>query len=135
MSQFLEQDNGKAPSGMVESIHVPNDSAVAIASAEQRPPPPNDPTKVVTSSVDSASDRTVCHDDEKAAPVSPAETLKEETATPATSQMALPSVALASQSLQQTLSINNLEQEVGQVIGTFNSWWGGVKKQVSPSRA
>ncbi|KAK8844648.1 hypothetical protein IAR55_006495 [Kwoniella newhampshirensis] len=30
---------------------------------------------------------------------------------------------------QQSLNRENLEEEVGQVIGTLNSWWGGVKKQ------
>lgn len=29
------------------------------------------------------------------------------------------------------LDKNNLETEVHQVMGTLNSWWGGVKKQVS----
>jgi len=29
------------------------------------------------------------------------------------------------------LEKNNLETEVHQVMGTLNSWWGGVKKQVS----
>jgi hypothetical protein len=29
------------------------------------------------------------------------------------------------------LSREALEQEVGQVMGTLSSWWGGVKKQVS----
>jgi hypothetical protein len=33
--------------------------------------------------------------------------------------------------LHQSISRANLETEVGQVLGTFNSWWGGVKKQVS----
>ena len=28
------------------------------------------------------------------------------------------------------LSREALELEVSQVLGTFNSWWGGVKKQV-----
>ena len=29
------------------------------------------------------------------------------------------------------LSREALEEEVSQVLGTFNSWWGGVKKQAS----
>lgn len=64
-------------------------------------------------------------------PSSPAETLRAETLpTPPTPDAVQPSVTSASHLLQQSLSINNLEQEVGQVMGTFNSWWGGVKKQV-----
>ncbi|EIW73181.1 hypothetical protein TREMEDRAFT_59343 [Tremella mesenterica DSM 1558] len=30
---------------------------------------------------------------------------------------------------QHGLDRENFEQEVGQVMGTFNNWWGGVKKQ------
>jgi hypothetical protein len=32
---------------------------------------------------------------------------------------------------QHGLNRANLEQEVGQVMGTLSGWWGGVKKQVS----
>lgn len=32
---------------------------------------------------------------------------------------------------QNGLDKNNFETEVHQVMGTLNSWWGGVKKQVS----
>lgn len=32
---------------------------------------------------------------------------------------------------QHGLDKNNFETEVHQVMGTLNSWWGGVKKQVS----
>lgn len=37
----------------------------------------------------------------------------------------------AGRAFQHGLDKGNLEQEVGQVLGTLNSWWGGVKKQVS----
>ena len=37
----------------------------------------------------------------------------------------------AQRAFQHGLSRENLEQEVHQVMGTFNSWWGGFKKQVS----
>lgn len=37
----------------------------------------------------------------------------------------------AQNAIQQSISRANLETEVGQVLGTFNSWWGGVKKQAS----
>ncbi|WVQ82631.1 hypothetical protein IAT38_004763 [Cryptococcus sp. DSM 104549] len=30
---------------------------------------------------------------------------------------------------QRSINRENFEEEVGQVMGTFNSWWGGVKKQ------
>ncbi|WVQ73991.1 hypothetical protein IAR50_003572 [Cryptococcus sp. DSM 104548] len=30
---------------------------------------------------------------------------------------------------QQSLNKENFQEEVGQVLGSFNSWWGGVKKQ------
>ncbi|WRT63501.1 uncharacterized protein IL334_000406 [Kwoniella shivajii] len=33
------------------------------------------------------------------------------------------------QSLQSSINRNNFSEEVGQVMGTLNSWWGGVKKQ------
>lgn len=32
--------------------------------------------------------------------------------------------------LQQSINRENFQEEVGQVMGTLNSWWGGVKKQV-----
>lgn len=32
--------------------------------------------------------------------------------------------------LQQSINRDNFQEEVGQVMGTINSWWGGVKKQV-----
>jgi len=35
----------------------------------------------------------------------------------------------AQSAIQQSISRANLETEVGQVLGTLNSWWGGVKKQ------
>ncbi|ORX34955.1 hypothetical protein BD324DRAFT_593306 [Kockovaella imperatae] len=35
----------------------------------------------------------------------------------------------AQRAFQNGLSRENLEQEVNQVMGTFNSWWGGLKKQ------
>lgn len=34
--------------------------------------------------------------------------------------------------LQQSINRDNFQEEVGQVMGTLNSWWGGVKKQVRP---
>jgi hypothetical protein len=37
----------------------------------------------------------------------------------------------AQHALQQSFSLSNLETEVDQVKATFNSWWGGVKKQAS----
>ena len=36
----------------------------------------------------------------------------------------------AERAFQHGLDRGNLEQEVGQVLGTLNSWWGGVKQQV-----
>lgn len=37
----------------------------------------------------------------------------------------------AERAFQLGLSPKALEEEVGQVLGSLNSWWGGVKKQVS----
>ena len=37
----------------------------------------------------------------------------------------------AQRAFQSGLSRENLEQEMNQVMGTFNSWWGGFKKQAS----
>lgn len=61
-------------------------------------------------------------------PTSPTETIRapkeprEDVVTPRTTVQT---------AFQHGLDRGNLEQEVGQVRGTFNSWWGGVKKQVS----
>ena len=38
-------------------------------------------------------------------------------------------VAAGQRAAQLGLSRAQLEQEVGQVMGNLNSWWGGVKKQ------
>ncbi len=37
----------------------------------------------------------------------------------------------AERAFQHGLEPGNLQQEVGEVMGVFNSWWGGLKKQVS----
>ncbi|ODO06448.1 hypothetical protein L198_01680 [Cryptococcus wingfieldii CBS 7118] len=47
----------------------------------------------------------------------------ESSSTPATDQNVSPTA------LQQSLNKENFQEEVGQVLGSFNSWWGGVKKQ------
>jgi hypothetical protein len=41
-----------------------------------------------------------------------------------------PQASTVQRSLQASLNKESFEQEVGQVMGTLNSWWGGVKKQV-----
>ncbi|OXG23027.1 hypothetical protein C349_02478 [Cryptococcus neoformans var. grubii Br795] len=37
--------------------------------------------------------------------------------------------------LQQSINRDNFQEEVGQVMGTLNSWWGGVKKQSASTLA
>ncbi|XAO27874.1 hypothetical protein I312_106738 [Cryptococcus bacillisporus CA1280] len=37
--------------------------------------------------------------------------------------------------LQQSINRENFQEEVGQVMGTLNSWWGGVKKQSASTLA
>jgi hypothetical protein len=49
----------------------------------------------------------------------------------ATSGTAIASAPTSIQkAIQAGLNKESFEQEVGQVLGTLNSWWGGVKKQV-----
>ncbi|WWC58000.1 uncharacterized protein I303_100535 [Kwoniella dejecticola CBS 10117] len=70
-------------------------------------------------------------------PASPAETIHAPTSTstvasetPAAAQSSnAASTRTVQQALQQSINRNNFEEEVGQVMGTLNSWWGGVKKQ------
>ncbi|WWC66986.1 uncharacterized protein I206_100893 [Kwoniella pini CBS 10737] len=69
-------------------------------------------------------------------PASPAETIHASTST-STTNIESPtggssnaqSTRTVQQALQQSINRNNFEEEVGQVMGTLNSWWGGVKKQ------
>ncbi|OCF33165.1 hypothetical protein I317_02372 [Kwoniella heveanensis CBS 569] len=84
----------------------------------------------------------------QAQPASPAETIHAEPAASASSTSA-PNTGTASEThaqssaasgagnaastvqraFTQSLNRGNFEEEVGQVMGTLNSWWGGVKKQ------
>jgi hypothetical protein len=54
-------------------------------------------------------------------PASPAETIRPASDTPKSS---------VQKALQAGINKDSFEQEVGQVLDTFSSWWGGVKKQV-----
>ncbi|ORY22964.1 hypothetical protein BCR39DRAFT_550279 [Naematelia encephala] len=58
-------------------------------------------------------------------PTSPTETIKPEDSISTSVQP----LTTAQRAFQYGLDRGNLEQEVGQVMGTLNSWWGGVKKQ------
>ena len=61
-------------------------------------------------------------------PASPAETVRPDTSSPPDAPvLANPEPQPAA---QLGLSRASLEQEVGQVMGSLNSWWGGVAKQV-----
>lgn len=50
--------------------------------------------------------------------------------TPTSSMKSEPEVKTARERALAGLDKNNFETEVHQVMGTLNSWWGGVKKQV-----
>ncbi|WVF66303.1 hypothetical protein IAT40_001043 [Kwoniella sp. CBS 6097] len=73
-------------------------------------------------------------------PASPAETIHAESTASAsgsvqTSQSQAPgttpgnAASTVQRAFTQSLDRSNFEEEVGQVMGTLNSWWGGVKKQ------
>jgi hypothetical protein len=53
-----------------------------------------------------------------------------EGSTPTPSSRSEPEVKTARERALAGLDKNNFETEVHQVMGTLNSWWGGVKKQV-----
>ncbi|WVQ64656.1 uncharacterized protein L199_002823 [Kwoniella botswanensis] len=62
-------------------------------------------------------------------PPSPAETIHAAEPSSTTPTADVAPTRTVQQALQQSINRNNFEEEVGQVMGTLNSWWGGVKKQ------
>lgn len=102
------------------------ESAPALTmSATSEPPSPAltpTPESVQPAAIDSAA-----ADDTPPAPrpPSPAETIK-----PSDAAKDDPPKSTAERAFQYGLKRDHLEEELGQVMGSFNSWWGGVKKQV-----
>ncbi|OCF59810.1 hypothetical protein L486_02483 [Kwoniella mangroviensis CBS 10435] len=62
-------------------------------------------------------------------PPSPAETIHAAEPSSTTPTADVAPTRTVQQALQQSINRNSFEEEVGQVMGTLNSWWGGVKKQ------
>lgn len=94
------------------------------ASTGSKPGVASDPTNTPSMSI--ANHTANASESSPLSPASPAETITSPTE-------AAPAPASIQKALQAGLNKESFEQEVGQVLGTLNSWWGGVKKQVGCS--
>nr|XP_019048560.1 hypothetical protein I302_02332 [Kwoniella bestiolae CBS 10118]OCF27490.1 hypothetical protein I302_02332 [Kwoniella bestiolae CBS 10118] len=87
----------------------------------------------------SPSDPTIETTNRSPRPPSPAETIHaSEPSTKAEPTTPTPDAAptrTVQQALQQSVNRNNFEEEVGQVMGTLNSWWGGSASALTTLKA
>ena len=115
-------DRGVATS--ISTLYSYSNTMATASTDKDKAQPVKDVVEDATVDAKPAADTPEVVDD---APASPADTIRPSPPETSTGEQAS---TTAQRAFQDGIKRENLEHEVEQVMGTLNSWWGGVKKQV-----